>query len=235
MSSKGLVYYTDNHGPTNILDICRRQIQKCIDMYNLPLISISQKPMDFGKNIVMDIGRSNESIFKQILKGVEESDTEILFLLEHDLLYNPSHFNFMPENDKTFYYDRNRWSVCADTGKAIFYHTNVPSMLCAYRSLLVKHYAKCVKSMEHRGFRSRYGYSPPKGLPKEERVGKTANYFSMGASLDIRRSDAWTRRRMNKSQFRSERGCKGWFESDSVPGWGRTKDRFDEFLIEMVQ
>jgi len=235
MISKGLVYYTDNYGDKNILDVCRRQIQKCADIYNLPIVSVSQKPINFGRNIVMNITRSNESMFKQILKGVEEVYTEIIFLLEHDLLYHPAHFDFMPEDENTFYYDHNRWAVCADTGKATFYYTNCPSLLCARRSLLVDHYSKCVESIKDHGFKKKYGYSPPKGLPKSERAGKAESYFASGVSVDIRRSDAWTRRRMDRSQFRSEGSCKGWTESDSVPGWGKTKGRFNEFLNEAIQ
>ena len=133
-----------------------------------------------------------------------------------------------------FYYDRHRYSVCDETGKAVFYHTNVPSMMCAYKDLLIEHYTKAVEITERDGFKSRYGYSPPRGLPKEMRVGHYKTYFSECPSLDIRRKDAWTSKRMDKSQFRSERSMRGWKEVDEIPCWGKIKGRFQDFLRGII-
>lgn len=234
--TKGLVYYTDNSGDTFLMETCRKQILRCMDVHKIPerhLVSISHKPLNFGRNIVVDLERAVLSIFKQVTKGLEESTADIIFLLEHDLLYHPSHFDFVPEKREHFYYDRNRWSLCDETGKAVFYHTNVPSMLCGYRELLLDHYRRATSFVEKNGWRSRYGYSPPKGLPKEQRVGRYKTYFAKSPCIDIRRDDAWTRKRMDKSQFRSERGRRGWTEADSIPAWGKTQGRFDEFLKEI--
>jgi len=232
--SKGLIYYTDNHGDERLLKTCRKQILKCMETYHYPIISVSQMPIDFGTNYVMDIPRAVLSLYKQVLKGLEQSGADIIFMLEHDLLYHPSHFDFTPERRDTFYYDHNRWSVCDETGKAVFYHTDVPSMLCAHRELLIKHYTKAIEQTAGIGWRSRYGFSPPKGLPKKERVGRAEVYFSEYPSLDIRRKDAWTSKRMDKSQFRNEHSCRGWKEADEVPGWGKIKSRFNEFLREIL-
>ena len=231
--SKGLIYYTDNHGDERLLKTCRKQILKCMEKYHYPIISVSQMPIDFGVNYVIDLPRAVLSLYKQVLKGLEQSGADIIFMLEHDLIYHPSHFDFTPERDDTFYYDHNRWSVCDETGKAVFYHTDVPSMLCAYRDLLIKHYTLAVELVAGVGWRSRYGFSPPKGIEKEKRVGKHDTYFAEYPSLDIRRKDAWTSKRMDKSQFRNEKGCQGWKEADEVPGWGKIKGRFDEFLREI--
>jgi len=231
---KGLVYYTDNHAGEIILSACQKQLVKCMETYGFPIISVSQKPIDFGRNIVMDLERSVLSMYKQILRGLEESKVDIIFMIEHDLLYHPSHFDFTPLKKNVFYYDRSVWAVCADTGKAVFYHRNVPSLLCAHRDLLIDHYRKKVAFVEEHGFKSSLGFSPPKGLPKEMRTGRYKVYFAEHPSIDIRHSKALTRRRMDKSQFRSERSCRGWTEADEVPSWGRTRDRFDEFLQEAM-
>ena len=231
--SKGLIYYTDNHPDPRILLACQEQLKRCMNGNKYPIISVSQKPIDFGKNIVMDLERSVLSMYKQILRGLEESETDIIFTIEHDLLYHPSHFDFMPEDKNVFYYDRNVWAVCADTGKAVFYLRNIPSLLCAYRDLLMEHYRRKVEFVEENGFQSRYGFSPPKGLPKELRYGKYKVYFAEQPTIDIRHSKALTRRRMDKSQFRSERSCRGWTEADEVHPWGKTMGRFDNFLQEV--
>lgn len=230
---KGLVYYTDNHGDEFLLETCRKQILRCMEYFQYPIVSVSQKPLDFGTNFVMDLERSVLSIFKQILKGLEESNADIIFLLEHDMIYHPSHFDFTPPDDNTFYYDRNRWSVCDETGRAVFYHTDVPSMLCARKELLIEHYSKCVENTERDGWTGRHGYSPPKGLPGGQRRGKHATYFSEYPTLDIRRKESWARKRMDRSEFKSDRSCVGWKESGTVPGWGMIVGRFNEFLQEV--
>jgi hypothetical protein len=161
---KGIVYYTDNSCEERIVLVCRRQIQRCTDM---PITSVSHYPIDFGTNIVVSFPRAVLSIFKQILIGLKHTDADVVFLLEHDMLYPPEHFEFVPRGDNVFWYNRTRWSVCNETGKAVFYHTNVPSTLCANRDLLIDHYSRVVDFVEKNGWKSRYGYSPPKGLPKE--------------------------------------------------------------------
>jgi len=105
--------------------------------------------------------------------------------------------------------------------------------MVAHRDLLIKHYSNCVEWVSRDGWKGKYGYSPPKGVPKDKRIGAYKTYMAEYPTLDVRRKASWTRKRMDKSQFRSERGHRGWKESDSVPGWGLTKGRFDEFIKEI--
>ena len=230
MVTKGIVYYTDNRCEERLMNVCRNQISK---VFGGPIVSVSQYPINFGYNVVVDFPRETKSIFKQILVGLKNIDTEFVFLCEHDLLYSASHFEYESTKKDVFWYNRNRWSLCDKTGKALFYHTNVPSALYASRELLISHYQKVVDFIEANGWRSRYGYSPPKGLPKELRIGRYKCWLSEQPIIDIRRDDAFTRKRMNKKQFRSERSCRGWTESDEVPYWGKTKGRFDDFIKEV--
>jgi hypothetical protein len=231
--TKGLVYYTNNSPAENIFLACQKQLKKCMKVWGFPIYSISQKPIDFGVNFVMDLESSVSSMFKQILRGIEECKTDIIFLIEHDVLYHPSHFDFTPTKEDHFYYNRNEWRVSSTTGKAVFYEHNDVSQLCAQRDLLLAHYTKVVESVEKGGFKHSYGFSPPKGLPKELQTGHYTCYKSAVPNLDIRHPNAFTPQRMNKSDFRSERSCRGWTESDGVPGWGKTLGRFDEFLEEI--
>ncbi len=230
---KAIVYYTDSHCAEYILLACRRELEKCMKIHRYPIVSVSQVAIDFGKNIVMNIPRSVLSMFKQILAGIQGIDAEYIFLVEHDVLYHPSHFDFTPPRKDVFYYNRNRWAVSADTGKAVFYQSNQVSHLCAHRDLLIEHYTRAVSNIEKEGFKHEYGFAPPKGLPREQRIGKYDCYFSEFPSFDIRHEGAFTRQRMNKSEFNSERSCRDWKESDGVPGWGKTLGRFDEFLREL--
>lgn len=229
--TKGLVYYTNNVPEEKILRACQNQLNRCMAIHNFPIISVSQKPITFGQNFVMDITSSVRSMFKQILKGIQECKTDVIFLVEHDVLYHPSHFDFTPEKENHFYYNRNEWRVSSVTGKAVFYQHNDVSQLCAMREVLLEHYTKVVELAEKEEFKHSYGFSPPKGLPKEEQRNHYTTFMSTVPNLDIRHPGAFTRQRMDRSQFRSERSCRGWTESDGVPGWGKTLGRFDELLV----
>ena len=139
---------------------------ECMEQWDYPIITVTQKPIDFGKNIVLDLERSVLSMYKQILKGLEEADTEYIFQIEHDLLYHPSHFNFTPNGNDYYYFDRNLWRMDVDTGKAVYYQADVPSMMCAKRSLLIEHYKLKVDYISKHGHSSALGFSPPKGFQR---------------------------------------------------------------------
>ena len=229
----GCVWYTNNSPEEKLFLTCQKQLNKCMEIWHYPIYSISQKPVNFGINTVMNLESSVLSLFKQALRGIEECKTDVIFMLEHDLLYHPSHFDFMPPLKDHFYYNRNMWNVSSVDGKAVHYLHNDPSTMCAHRDLLLNHYGKVVKEIETNGWHSRYGFSPPRGLPKEQQTGHYTVYWSKEPNVNIRHPNAFTRQRMTKDQFRSENSCRNWTESDSVPGWGKTLGRFNEFLDEI--
>jgi glycosyltransferase involved in cell wall biosynthesis len=231
---KGLVYYTDNSAAERILHVCRQRLGHiCKDW---EIISVSQYPIDFGKNIVLPLTRSVKSLFEQVVAGLKASTAEVIFLCEHDVLYHASHFDVVPPDDNTFYYDHNRWCLDTRDGKAVFYHSDCPSFMCAHRDLLLQHYSKVMSMMNGNDgkWTRKYGYSPPKGLPKEHRIGRVETYMSPYPTIDIRHDGSFTRRRMSKDQFRNKNSCQGWKEAYELDGWGKTKNRFEDFLRECV-
>ena len=232
--TKGLVYYTNNVLDEKIFLACQAQLKRCMEIWKFPIISVSQRPMDFGQNFVMDkMEKSVISMYKQILKGLEECKTDIIFLCEHDVLYHPSHFDFTPERDDHFYYNRNEWRVSALTGKTVFYENNDTSQLSALRKTLMAHIKRAIETnTEH--MHASWGTSPPSGIPPEEQKGKHYGcYKSAVPNVDIREhSNNLSRPRMTVAEFRSEGSRRGWTESDGIPGWGKTLGRFDEFLSE---
>ncbi len=232
--TKGLVYYTNNSPAENIFLACQKQLNKCMEQWKFPIYSISQKPINFGINTVMDLEGSLLSMYKQIYEGIRQCETDVIFLIEHDVLYHPSHFAFTPEKEDHFYYNRNEWHVHSETGKTVTYLHNDTSQLCALREPLMKHIQRAIEVNTDR-FHSRYGISPPKGIPPEEQKGKHYGVFmSEVPNVDIRHPDTLTRVRMTKDQFRNEAGRRGWTESDRIPGWpGKTEGRFNEWLAEL--
>lgn len=231
--TKGLVYYTDNSCEERILQVVRQRLSYILKGWEI--ISVSQYPIDFGTNIVMPLKRSTKSLFAQVAQGLMSSTADVVYLAEHDVLYHASHFEAIPPDDNVFYYDRNRWCLDTDTGKAVFYESDCPSFMCARRDLLLEHYGKVVEMMDgQKNWTSKYGYSPPRGLPREVRVGRSKNYKAEVPTIDIRHGNSFTRKRMSPDDFRNERGRRGWKEAYEIPGWGETKNRFEDFLRECV-
>ena len=234
--TKGAIYYTNNYPAENIFLACQKQLNKCQEIWKFPIYSISKKPIDFGINTVVDFPNGLLSMYKQIYIGLEQCKTDVIFLLEHDLLYHPSHFDTgIDYKSDHFYYNRNQWHVHSETGKTVTYLHNDTSMLSALREPLMAHMKRAIEVNEER-FHSRYGISPPRGIPPEEQKGKHyGTYMSAVPVVDVRHPNTLTRVRMTTDQFRSEHSRRGWTEGDSIPGWpGKTLGRFDEWLKEVV-
>lgn len=244
LSSKGIVYYTENKLDSKVMLACQNQLTKSMNGY--PLISISLQPIEFGQNKVLSFERGYLTMFKQILTGLENLDTEYVFLCEHDVLYHPSHFNFTPIRDDIYYYNENTWKVDINTGHAIFYYTKQTSGLCANRLLLLEHYKKRVEKTEKmfnklggdthefRNFIRRQGFEPG-SHGRSERVDdfKSESWMSEYPNIDIRHDRNLTPSRWRQDQFRDQRNCRGWKESDTVPGWDYQEGKFVEFLKQL--
>ena len=174
-------------------------------------------------------------MFRQILAGLEASEADYVFLCEHDILYHPSHFEFVPPRDDIYYYNENTWKVDTKTGRALFYYCRQTSGLCANREFLVEHYRKRVEMVERDGFTRRMGFEPGTHNRKE-RVDdyKSEAWMSEYPNIDIRHRHNLTPSRWSQDKFRNKKYCQGWTEADEVPGWGTTKGRFYEFLSEVV-
>jgi hypothetical protein len=130
-----IVYYTDNSLKKEIDNLCKKNILNI----GGKLISVSQKPIQFGKNIcVGDIGKSHLSLFRQILAGVEQVTTKYVALAEHDIVYHEEHFNWVPPKDDIFYYNVNHWLVDWNTGMYSYARRKVLSMMVANTALTLQ-------------------------------------------------------------------------------------------------
>lgn len=199
-SNKEIIYYTDNRLKWSIAKACRKQLLKA----GLPIISVSLKKADLGKNIIFKGERSKLTMLKQILTGLENATADIIFLCEHDVLYHPSHFDFIPPDKNNFYFNTNVWKVRAEDGFAITYDDMIQvSGMCAYRETLLDFYRKQVEN-----FNGHYE-------PTERR--KT--WRSKEPNVDIRHKSNLTPNRWKKEQFRKK--PTGWVEASEVSYWGK--------------
>jgi hypothetical protein len=228
----GVLYYTDNQCQERILMAARKQLLWSIG--DLPLVSVSQYPIDFGRNIVLPLSRSIPSMFMQILIGLKALTTETVFFAEHDVLYHPSHFDFRPPRDDAYYFNSNTWTVDATDGRAM-YHDGIRrvSGMVANRSILLEHYTKRVERVEKEGFsRKLIGFEPGGQRLHRPPDYDQERFWSEHPLVDIKHGNNVTQPRFNLSQYR--KGGKDQKDSfviaDEIPWWGRTRDRFDDFL-----
>ena len=228
----GLIYYTDNQCEPKIMKAVQDQLNRIKE--SREIISVSLLPINFGKNFVLPLERGILTMFKQILKALEESRADIIFFTEHDVLYHPTHFDFIPPKKDVFYYNSNTWKVDFKTGQALYYITKQVSGLVAYRELLLEHYIKRVERTEKEGYSKRTGYEPgirkfPRGIDSYI----AESFFSEQPLVDIRHNTNLSKTRWSQDQFQDKNTCQGWTMADEIPGWGVTKGRFDKFLEEI--
>jgi len=218
--SKGIVFYTDNRLDEKIMDIVQKQIGESCNGYKI--MSISLKPIGFGKNAILPLDRGYLTMFKQILVGLELSDADIIFFCEHDVLYHKSHFDFIPSMKDIYYYNQNNWQIRPSDGFAVRWDCKKTSQLCAYRELLINHYRERIRRVEKEGFSRRMGFEPG-SHNRPERVDdfKSEGWTSEFPNLDLKYGKNLTEIRWNPSEFRSQRSCRNWKEStiEQIPGW----------------
>jgi len=95
MASATILYYTSNREDEGFEKRVQENLLKVCG--NLPIISISQKPIKLGKNIcVGDVGVSGFNMFRQVQIGLKEADTDFVISAEADCLYPPDYFEFRP-------------------------------------------------------------------------------------------------------------------------------------------
>jgi len=246
--TRGIVYYSDGRAEPGILDSARAQLLR--SGFGIPIVSVTQEPLAFGRNVVVPLRRGILTMFKQILAGLEASETDFVFFCEHDVLYHPSHFEFVPPRDDAPYYNVNCWKVDSETGRALFYVAKQTSGLCGSRQMLIEHYRKRIARVEQNardivaaglpvkrdGYDRAMGFEPGSHRRRRAAVDDLVaqEWRSPFPNIDIRHANNLTPSRWSQDEFRDKNTCLEWTEADEVPGWGRTKGRFSEFLKEVV-
>jgi len=112
-----IIYYTSNREDPRF----EARIQRTLRHMSrpLPIISVSQKPIDFGKNIcVGDVGLTGHNAQRQYLIGAKEAKTKYICNAEADFIYPREYFNFVPKRDDTFYFATPLYVLFAQRGKS---------------------------------------------------------------------------------------------------------------------
>jgi len=180
---------------------------------NLPIVSVTLKPMDFGKNIVLPLERGWETYFKQILTALENSEADIVYFCEHDVLYPPSHFEFTPPTKDKFYYNQNWVKIDWPYTKAVAWDADQVSGLCCYRELGLAYYRDKVASFKADTFDRRF--EPGSSTNMAEAWRSTEPY------VDIRQEKAATKSKWSLADFRDKSTAKN-FRETILPDWAKS-------------
>jgi hypothetical protein len=132
------IFYTSNHMEGHFIESVKEQLVRALD--GIPLISVSQKEMDFGENIcVGDVGRSHLNIYRQILIGCQAATTKYVAMTEDDILYSAEHFREKRPDPGHFLYDMHKWSIFTWSKPAIFSlrRRKIVNHLIAERQMLI--------------------------------------------------------------------------------------------------
>ena len=230
---KGIIHYTDNR-----LEKLNREwrlpelAQQFIWNADLPVVTCSLKPMPFGTNVVVDMEPGILTMYHQILKALETHWTDYVFFCEHDVLYHPSHFEFKPERDDTFYYNVNVWRVHPFLNLAVTYDNMVSvSGMCVNRGLAIDHYKHRIKVCYDKGYDKEpktrnphwgrhMGFEPGKSKRvRELRSEKFTTWKSASPNIDLRHRLTTTIPKLYTEHFNVFPD--GWISTtiDKVPGW----------------
>jgi len=127
-----VIYYTSNSIKPHFYNNTKKYLLEATK--GLPIITVSQKPVDFGENIVVgDIGVSHINIYRQALLGAKTAKTKYIGMAEDDVLYSPYHFSAYKPRDGFFSYDMNMWCIYTWTQPPMFSYKgriNMYSLMC---------------------------------------------------------------------------------------------------------
>lgn len=235
--TKGALFYTDSQLGEKIAKPVRDQLVIATKEKNVNIISSSLRKMDFGvKNIRFpSLKPGFLAMYKQILAAIENSRDDILFFTEHDVLYHPSHFDFIPPKKDVFYYNQNVWFLRLPDGHCLHYDVNQLSGMCVWKETALVHYRerfalierkhKELNDHEFNSFIRSMGHEPfTHNRARWNTTFMFETWKSEFPNVDIKHGNNATGQRWKKSQYKNQQLLINWTESDEIPGWGKGID-----------
>jgi hypothetical protein len=233
----GVVYYTCGSHDETLELAARNNLRRSTNGHELGCVALQRT--DFGDwTVVLNREKSGTTMHYQIVAGLERSRADYVFLCESDVMYSPSHFEFVPPRNDTIYYNTNVWRIRYSDGHAVRTDgLQQVSGICANRELLLAHYRKRIEWIEANGGVfdvKRMAYEPgTRGKFGDERI---ANWMSEYPNLDITgHGNTLTVPHFSVDSFRNKKYAEGWQETDDpLPGWPKIAGRLQEWLKELA-
>lgn len=114
MADLTIIYLTANQHPEHFAKYQQDILKKAAK--DLPIISVSRKPINLGTNILDSGPKSHLNMYRQLVEAVRTIKTPYFAAAEDDALYPEEHFReFRPPMDAVSY-NMMRWSLFTWTG-----------------------------------------------------------------------------------------------------------------------
>lgn len=223
-----VIFYTCNRIAPQFADAARAELVKTIN-WRFPIVSVTHKPIDFGRNIcVGEIGASSYNCYQQILTGAKAATTHYCACAEDDCLYTPSHFAMRPPDQETFLYNLNRWWVEPTTFR---YRKRTGMHTCiVHRELLIEtleaRFAHCPRPPDEPTAR-RWGWGEPGRYEKNLGLPRVKMVYAESAEPVLtfnHRDSLGGRRKWNDTDELRE----------TLPPWGRASDLWARIVDGVV-
>ena len=99
---KTILYYTSNSEEKSFEEKIKAKLLSACG--NIPIISVSHKPIKLGKNIAIGVHKpTNVLLYYQLLLGCKQATTPFVISAESDFLYCPDYFSFTPPSPNKIY------------------------------------------------------------------------------------------------------------------------------------
>jgi len=222
-----LLYYTANTISETVAETVRNHLLE-VTKGKYPIVSVSQKPIDFGKNICVGvIGKSHYNCYKQIYTGALAVKTKYLACCEDDSLYNTEYFSHRPSSNDSFAYNLNWWYA----EETCFWHKTTPhdtgmfQCICSTKELIRVLRARFDK----------YPTSPPINNRKEQKTwqepGRNDTKFGIpNAKIEYFESQEPT---LVFNYYGSMGGLRGsrrpQISTKFLPNWGSASDLWQKY------
>lgn len=219
MAEATVIYLTASELPESFASKQRDILKSSVG--DLPIISVSRKPLDFGINLLDTEPRSMSNIYFQLLRAAKVATTDYIIVAEDDTLYPPEHFTFHRPPLDTFAYNQHRWALFT-WGRPMYSWRNRKSnaTLIAPRKLLIE-------TLEERF--AKY----PNGTP-EEMTGEVGRPFvekllgvTERKSVEVYSEDPVVQfNHEHASEVRQRTRRKNWgpLRAFDIPYWGKASE-----------
>lgn len=218
-----VLYLTANEVPEVWAEYQRSVLNRVI-YTRYPLISISRKPINFGKNILDTEEKSIFNIYKQMLVGAKIATTPYVAVVEDDVLYAYDHFEFRPPLD-AFAYDMNRLGLFTWKKDPMYFWKNrvSNSMLIAPRELMIEALEERIKSpmfYKIHGELGRNNIESKMGVTLRNKI----EFYSETSSIRFDHDFGYDH------AARHHRKKEGPIKAYDIPGWGKASELVKKFV-----
>lgn len=160
--------------------------------------------------------RSIERMYTQLLESAEQATEDYVYVCEHDCLYHPSRFNFMPAADDIFYYSPAVYQLTAYGFR--FRKSKLLSTLICNRKMLILSLQQRLEAMAG-GWKYKYielgRHDPP------NQTHTKINTYDCVLSVDIMHGNNWRTEPKRHYKYVEE-----------IPYWGNYKDLWQKMGID---